>query len=283
MLTHEAARIIIACRSISKGEEAKSRLEQVHARTGVLSVWELDLTSYDSIKNFAARATAELDRLDVLICNAGINYPRLKLINGLESQVAVNAVSTFLLALLLLPKLKQTASEHNESTPHLAIVSSDVHMAVTLDKQHRNRDIPLLAQLSDKRNFSGPLSYPMSKLLDVLLTFQLAKHVGEDYPVIINTMNPGLCKSELTRHAPSAPIAFTNAIFRAREPEVGVRSYIFGVSAGKEFHGKYISEAALGELGIGARGPRADEIGSRLWQELIEIVESVQPGTMSRL
>ena len=103
---------------------------------------------------------SELDRLDVLICNAGINSPRFHTVNGLESQIAVNVVSTFLLSLMLLPKLKQTAVAHSESTPHLAIVSSDTHMTVTLDKQHRDKDVPILAQLSDKRKFLGPFSYP---------------------------------------------------------------------------------------------------------------------------
>lgn len=167
MLTHKAARVIIACRSAFKGDEAKKNLEAEHGRTGVLEVWELDLTSYESIKKFATRA------------------------NDLESQIAVNVVSTFLLSLLLLPKLKQTGAEYPETTPHLAIVSSDTHTAVILDKHHRDKNTPILTQLSDKQKFSAAFSYPISKLLDILMTFQLVNHVDQDYPVIINTMNPG--------------------------------------------------------------------------------------------
>jgi NAD(P)-dependent dehydrogenase (short-subunit alcohol dehydrogenase family) len=283
MLTHKAARVIIACRNVLKGNEAKKSLEAKHGRKGVLEVWELDLASYPSVKAFVAKATQDLDRIDVLICNAGIHTLKLKLINELESQIAVNVVSTFLLSLLLLPKLKQTGGEHPETIPHLAIVSSDTHMAVTLNKQHTNKTTPILTQLSDKRKFFGPFSYPISKLLNVLMTIQLAKHVGTDHPVIINTMNPGLCKSDLTRDAPSLAIKFTNFIFHVREPEVGVRSYIFGVQGGRELHGKYISDGVEGELGIGAKGPKAEEVGERVWAELIEILEKVEPGIMSKL
>jgi NAD(P)-dependent dehydrogenase (short-subunit alcohol dehydrogenase family) len=283
MLTHKAAKVIMACRSVLKGEKAKKDLESQHGRMGILEVWALDLASYSSIKSFAAKATGELPRLDVVICNAGISSPRFELINGLESQIAINVVSTFLLALLLLPKLKETGEAHQESMPHLAIVSSDTHMAVTLDKQHRDRNAPILTQLSEKRRFSSPFSYPISKLLDILMTFQLVKRVGMDYPVIINTMNPGLCKSELTRSAPSAAIRVVNAICNAREPEVGVRSYIFGVSADREWHGKYISEAQEGELGIGAKGKNSEEIGMRLWHELTVILEKIEPGIVNKL
>ena len=45
---------------------------------------------------------------------------------GNESTITVNVVSTFLLALLVLPKLQETARLFNV-IPTLTIVSSDVH------------------------------------------------------------------------------------------------------------------------------------------------------------
>lgn len=45
---------------------------------------------------------------------------------GNESTITVNVVSTFLLALLILPKLQETAQQFN-ITPNLTIVSSEVH------------------------------------------------------------------------------------------------------------------------------------------------------------
>ncbi len=45
---------------------------------------------------------------------------------GNESTITVNVVSTFLLALLILPKLQETAKLQG-TTPNLTIVSSEVH------------------------------------------------------------------------------------------------------------------------------------------------------------
>lgn len=38
----------------------------------VVEVWQLDLASFSSVKAFAARAEAELHRLDILVENAGV-------------------------------------------------------------------------------------------------------------------------------------------------------------------------------------------------------------------
>lgn len=283
MATHDAAKVIMACRSLPKGEAAKTALEKECGRNAVLEVWSLDLASYASITDFTKRVESELDRLDVLICNAGINYPRFELINDMESTIAVNVVSTFMLAILLLPKLKTTAERHPQTTPHLAIVSSDTHYSQSLDKEDQNADEGIFNQLNDPKRASMSSRYMLSKLLDLLLTQQLVSHLPADYPVIINTPNPGLCKSELGREMPGPVLMVMNALFCARTTEVGVRNYIYAVSAGRDMHGKFISECREGPLGPAARGDKAESVGARVWQELTVILEKVSPGIMSRL
>lgn len=53
-----------------------------------------------------------------------------------DSAVTVNVVSTFLLALLLLPKLREVAGEFN-TTPTIAVVSSELHMVTTVSRLGR--------------------------------------------------------------------------------------------------------------------------------------------------
>ncbi len=98
----DAAKVIIAVRSTSKGEEAKQSIESSTGRKGVVEVWPLDLGSYDSVKAFAEKAK-KLDRIDSLVENAGIATRAYTLMEENESQITVNVVSTFLLALLLPP------------------------------------------------------------------------------------------------------------------------------------------------------------------------------------
>ena len=120
-----AAKVILAVRTVSKGEAAKESIESSTERKGVVEVWQLDLGSYESVKDFARRAE-KLDRIDALVENAGIATDKFAMLEDNESSITTNVVSTFLLGLLLLPKLRESGQKFN-ITPHLVIVCSEVH------------------------------------------------------------------------------------------------------------------------------------------------------------
>jgi retinol dehydrogenase-12 len=120
-----ADRVILTSRTASKGEAAAREIEETTGRKGVVEVWDLDLQNYDNVKAFAERVKT-LKRLDAIIENAGISTMKFTEAAGNESTITVNVVSTFLLALLVLPKLQETARLFNV-VPTLTIVSSDVH------------------------------------------------------------------------------------------------------------------------------------------------------------
>jgi NAD(P)-dependent dehydrogenase (short-subunit alcohol dehydrogenase family) len=66
-----ADKIIIACRSVEKGEAAKAEIiKSVDNAKTTIEVWPLDLSNYDSIRSFVKRANA-LERLDIVVENAG--------------------------------------------------------------------------------------------------------------------------------------------------------------------------------------------------------------------
>ena len=120
-----ASRVILACRSVQKGDIAKADIEKTTGRKNVVDVWPVDLTSYNSVKTFCARAQT-LERLDIVIENAGMATPKFELREGCESTITVNVIATFLMALLLLPKLRETAEKFNV-TPRLTVTTSDAH------------------------------------------------------------------------------------------------------------------------------------------------------------
>lgn len=107
-----AAKVILAVRNLEKGEAAKKSIEQSTGRKGVAEVWQLDLASYDSVKDFAKRAQG-LERLDVLVENAGILTDQFRMMEENESTITTNVVSTVLHSLLLLPKLRETGAKFN--------------------------------------------------------------------------------------------------------------------------------------------------------------------------
>lgn len=121
-----AANVILAVRTVSKGEAAKTSIEKSTGRTGIIEVWPLDLSSYESVKQFAARASKELQRVDVLLENAGLMVEKFAVVEEDETTVTTNVVSTCLLALLMLPKMRETGREFGV-VPRLVVVSSDLH------------------------------------------------------------------------------------------------------------------------------------------------------------
>ena len=145
-----AAKVILAVRSLEKGDAAKTAIEESENRKGVVEVWHLDLQSYDSVKKFAARVTDELPRLDVLLENAGIATGKFVRAEEDESTVTVNVVCTFLLGLLLLPKLRETRERFPGTTvPVLTIVSSEVHAWSDLPERRSER---IFETLSDEKS-----------------------------------------------------------------------------------------------------------------------------------
>jgi NAD(P)-dependent dehydrogenase (short-subunit alcohol dehydrogenase family) len=124
----DAEKVILAVRTLAKGEEAKKSIEHSENRMGVLEVWELDLASYASVKDFAARAET-LKRLDVVIENAAVFKFEYSTAEDNEVTVTVNIISTFLLAFLLLPKLRETSVRYS-NVPVLTFTGSFTHAMV---------------------------------------------------------------------------------------------------------------------------------------------------------
>lgn len=103
-----------------------------------MEAWQIDLSSYQSVKEFAAWVN-KLDRLDMLLENAGVVKTKFEVEEGDEATITTNVISTTLLVLLLLPKLRETA-ERFGVTPHLTIISSG--MAFWMDfKERKAQDI----------------------------------------------------------------------------------------------------------------------------------------------
>ena len=190
-----ASTVVLAVRNLEKGEAAKKDIDQsTGCGPDVVKVWQLDLASYQSVKDFAARATKELTRIDVLLENAAIATWNYAMSEDNESTLTVNVVSTFLLAMLMLPKLKETARKFNVR-PVLTVVSSEAHIfANWVEKTAPEGE--LFNTMNDKKTASMVNRYSVSKLLEVFVVREIAERTpAERYPVTLNCLNPGLCHS----------------------------------------------------------------------------------------
>ncbi|KAH7348787.1 short chain dehydrogenase [Rhexocercosporidium sp. MPI-PUGE-AT-0058] len=273
-----ASKVILAVRSTEKGEAAKRSIEATtKCSPKTIEVWPLDMCSYASVEEFASRASKNLSRLDVLLLNAGVATGKWTMAEDNELSITVNVISTLLLAFLMLPKMKETASRFN-TTPNLTIVSSGAHAHV--DFAERDAEEGIFNRLNDEGKTDMTTRYPTSKLLPIYIVREMAER-RKEYPVTVNLVNPGLCESELAREG-NWQVRVMKALL-ARTTEVGSRTLVHGASAGKETHGVYLSECVVGEPAAVVRGEKGRVVQKRLWDELVVKLEKIVPSVTGNL
>ncbi|KIW67798.1 hypothetical protein PV04_07025 [Phialophora macrospora] len=276
-----ASKIILAVRNTKAGEDAKRDIEKTTAcDRSVIEVWPLDLASYDSVKAFADRAS-KLPRIDVLLENAGIAATKYSQAEGHERTITVNVVSTFLLALLLLPKLKATARQFNTS-PRLVIVSSEVHAWTKFAEWQQPTD-QIFPTLDGEKTANMGERYPTSKLLEVLVVRQLAPKLAGS-GVALNMLNPGLCQSELSRESDSIVFDILK-FFLARSTELGSRTLVAAAAAGPDSHGKYMTNGKVndGALSRFVKSKDGEVASEKVWHALSDILEMISPGVTGNI
>jgi retinol dehydrogenase 12 len=130
-----ADRVILGCRSLKKGDQAKQEIKAcVPDSQSTVEVWDVDLESPPSVKAFADKANS-LPRLDTVISNAGIQLLKFQMAYDTERVLGVNLIGTFLLAIQLIPKLRETATLVKEDT-HLTFVGSALYDVAKYPEDH---------------------------------------------------------------------------------------------------------------------------------------------------
>ena len=181
-LARRNARVIMA--DIQGGEETAADVRKRSGNDNVVFRY-LNLASFTSIRQFAARILEEEPCLDILINNAGISScPYRKTEDGFEMQFGVNHLGHFLLTNLLLERLKEAPSAR------IVVVSSIAHRFGKI----RFHD------LNAEKSYNKFRAYYQSKLANVLFTRFLAKCL-EGTNVTVNALHPGFVRTGITRHA----------------------------------------------------------------------------------
>ncbi|TVY45350.1 Short chain dehydrogenase, partial [Lachnellula occidentalis] len=282
-----ATKVILGVRSISKGEEAKTKLSaETTNPSASIEVWQVDLGSFVSVKAFADRA-ARLEKLDTAIMNAGLATGKwaLSAEEGWETHIQVNVLSTVLLSLLLLPTLVRTAhsSSFPGARPHLTIVGSDVHADASLPER---KDQNVLAAMNEEArwevsNRANPAErYAASKLLGMYGAFEVAKCVpviAGGPAVVVDIVAPGFCKSELLsrEEAPWALLAVQS--LTGRTVAEGAKTVVDAASRGVDAHGKYLDHQKFAKLGPLIASEEGQQTQVKVWREILEVLKKSAP------
>ncbi|KAE9392323.1 NAD(P)-binding protein [Gymnopus androsaceus JB14] len=288
--TMNPARIIMACRSKERGEQA---LEEIKSKTGFANIelWLLDLNSFASVKAFADRFDAEGGRLDILVENAGL-WPSAtydKSDDGWVSILQSNVISPAYHALLLLPAMIRTATEHS-TTPRIVVTGSFTHYFVDIDENVVNSP-NLLGSFNSQEYYtqrSMTDKYQDSKLLELFFFRALQSKLPSSGPsIIVNTIDPGYCATSFNRKDQSGLSKKMSDWMERRiamTTEEGSRQIIYGALAGagsqeeeESLKGAYIAQSqitepsdfVLGELGIKAQ--------EKLWNDIVGTLSGNDP------
>lgn len=237
LLDLKLSHLILAVRSLAKGDKAAATLRNLYPKANI-EVWELDMSSYESIQSFARRVSTQLSRIDIVILNAGVRRLDFHIVEstGHEEIMQVNYLSTMLLTILLLPILKTKALKGQPA--HLTIINAALSLAAKFPNKDEN---PLLPSFDNPKWFIEP--YNSSKLLAHMFIWKLVDYVSAD-DVIVNLADPAWCKgTELGREAKGVfKIGLKIfAITTGREPRVGASCYVDAVvNKSKESHGCFL-------------------------------------------
>ncbi len=211
------ATVIIVARDAARGAAAVAEIRrrvppaQVEALTA-------DLSSLAQVRLLAGEVAARHDRLDVLVNNAGvISAGRQLTADGLETTFATNHLGPFLLTNLLRGLLERSAPAR------VVTVSSAAHQQV--------RAVPWDDLARGGQNGPPGQAYPLSKLLNVLFTFELARRLAGT-GVTANCLHPGFVRTALGRSVTGAPGAVVRLVLRFRPgPATGARTSVYLASS----------------------------------------------------
>ncbi|TDZ27935.1 Short chain dehydrogenase atnD [Colletotrichum spinosum] len=263
-----AEKVILAVRNLAKGEAAAASIQETTGRKDAVAVWELDLASYASVERFAARVNG-LARLDVLVGNAGLLTYDFVRAEENELMMTVNVVSTLLLAILLLPKLRETALRWQKETV-LTFTGSLGHTQAEFPERKSRRILEDLADEKKARMHDRYVQFPgsnkeilsdalwpssrynVSKLIEVFLVRELADRVtSSKLPgnVVVSILNPGIADTEMARNVGWFHGKVLKVVFGivGRTPEAASRTIVLAAGGGQETHGKYLDDGKVGE------------------------------------
>ncbi len=183
----KGAEVILACRSIEKGEDAASTI-RVEIPDAKLKPMVLDLSSLKSVRAFADEFNAAYSRLDILLNNAGIMMvPLGKTDDGFERQFGTNHLGHFALTGLLIDVLLNTLNAR------VVNVSSNAHRFGELDFEN--------LMFENAEAYTPMKSYGNSKLANLLFTYEMQRLLdAKNANMIAVAAHPGISTTNLANH-----------------------------------------------------------------------------------
>ncbi|KAF2848874.1 short-chain dehydrogenase/reductase family protein-like protein [Plenodomus tracheiphilus IPT5] len=272
-----AAKVIMTARDSQKGERVKAELTSRLGRDGQLEVWELDMMDYGSVAAFARRAE-QLDHIDIVVLNAGAR--RRSLVRsqyGWEEDLQVNTLSTTLLAIFLLPKLRASKRQTGR-TPIVEFVNSGLHQNAVVPSPVQ-QEASILQHYNKHENFKEGSQYKFSKVFLMYATNKLADEINSG-DVIVTSICPGWVNTNLGRDRffPGVfVLAFVFILLFMRTSSQGANTIMSVTTRGERVHGRFYQHDVVQPVPPSVAGPEMKALGLRVWEEIVEALKKDVP------
>lgn len=268
------ARVIMACRDITKAKEAMDDITENFTRgdasdrkgaPGELQVCHLDLSSLKSIKDCAQHLLGTQPVIHILINNAAVfMHPYKKTEDGFEMHFQVNLLGLFYFTLLLLPKIR-------ESGPGCRIVnvSSLAYRGGTIH----------IDDLNGEQSYSPLGAYCNSKLGLNLITVELHNRLRAAGIQNINTycLHPGVVNTELTRYLDESMFKGIVSVIKFFSPMVtrtskqGAQTSLYCAVDEKTANESGLYYDNCKTVGLSSKASDT-EVAEKLWKRLCEFL-----------
>jgi NAD(P)-dependent dehydrogenase (short-subunit alcohol dehydrogenase family) len=253
------AEVVVAGRNRERGEAAVGEIRR-ESRSEKVSLMLADLAVQAEVRELADKFKARYDRLDVLVNNAGlIQSRRTETPEGIELTLAVNHLAPFLLTNLLLDLLKSSAPSR------IITVASEARRQAEID----------LDDLQSERRYRAFPVYGMTKLANILFTYELAERLRKT-GVVANCVHPGGVNTDFGNNNRSLGILLFRAIkpfMRTSQRGADTVIYLASSPAAGEMSGKYLMDRKE----VSPAQPRDKGLQQRLWEVSEELTNLEVP------
>ncbi len=257
VLALRGAHVIGTGRSLEKAAAACDSVP------GLTTPVALELADFSTAVACAERVGELVERLDILVCNAGINtLGELELVGGIEKMFVVNHLGHFVLVNRLLERVRSAAGGRIVHVGSQAAYTRAPAAGIDFDN------------LRGEGRWDAFEAYARSKLANALFSLQLAK-VLEGTGATSNVIHPGRVKTNIAR---SAPVLLRTAFnlfggLFAKSPEEGAATQVYVATSPRleQVSGAYFEDC--NPVLVNAPNHLFDErMAKRLWQVSAEMV-----------
>jgi retinol dehydrogenase-12 len=248
-LSAMGAELGIVCRDLERGEALRAELVSKPGASPV-RLFEADLAVQSEVRRAAAEIRAAYPRIHVLLNNAGVvQLQYSETADGIETVFAVNHLAYFLLTMLLLDRLRESAPAR------IVNVASHAHKfvkGISFD------------DLGHRATYGWTRVYGQSKLANILFTRELA-HRLEGSGVTVNALHPGAVATGLGKNNGAFArilVGLLAPFFRTPESGAATSIHLASSPAVEGVSGRYFAKCREAKPSPAARD---DAAALRLW------------------